>query len=149
MKLFFPILLVAGLLGCEAQKPPQISPGTFSGQTPGVSKAETPPASLPASGTPQAPAGPEETGPAFPAANATATYSYQIIPAENATFGYEIKQNDRVLIRQATVPGMPGNTGFPTREKAGKAADLVLTKLKKGEMPPTVSETELRQAGAL
>ena len=45
----------------------------------------------------------------------------------------------------ASEPGMPGNSGFKTDADARKVAEAVISKLKKGEMPPTVSEEELKQ----
>lgn len=38
---------------------------------------------------------------------------------------------------------MPGNEGFNTKKDAMKVAELVIAKVKKGEMPPTISAEEL------
>ena len=40
---------------------------------------------------------------------------------------------------------MPGNEGFKTKADAEKVAQLVITKIKKGEMPPTVSVEEMKK----
>ena len=81
---------------------------------------------------------------AFPAGNPSGNYAARIISAEGGTFGYEIVNDGRPLIRQANIPGMPGNSGFKTDADARKVAETVISKLKKGEMPPTVSEEELK-----
>lgn len=69
--------------------------------------------------------------------------TYRIIPSEAATFGYEIIINNKVLIRQKSIPGFPGNRGFTTRQDAMKTARLVLGKLRQGILPPTISPSEL------
>jgi hypothetical protein len=75
--------------------------------------------------------------------------SFKIIPSENNTFGYEILMDGRLYIRQPTIPGLPGNTGFNNKETAMKVADLVISKIKKNEMPPSVTVEELKKLNAL
>lgn len=70
-------------------------------------------------------------------------YSVDIIPAEGNTFGYDIKQNDKVLIHQPHIPGVAGTRGFDTERQARAAAELMVSKLEKNIMPPTISEQEL------
>jgi hypothetical protein len=86
---------------------------------------------------------------AFPAGDPAGIYTSRIIPSEGGTFGYEILKDGRPMIRQANIPGIPGNSGFTTEADAGKVAEAVISKLKKGEMPPTVSEEELKQLKVL
>lgn len=81
----------------------------------------------------------------FPAPAPQAAYRYRIIAAPDNTFGYEILQNERPLIRQTSIPGMAGNLGFTTSEKAGKVAELVIKKLKQGQMPPSVTPEEMKR----
>lgn len=69
--------------------------------------------------------------------------TYKIISSANHTYGYDIYANDKLLIHQPSMPGIPGNEGFPTEESAKKIAEIVIDKIKKGEMPPTVSKEEL------
>jgi len=71
--------------------------------------------------------------------------TYRIIPSMNNTFGYEILVNEKVLIRQTNIPGMPGLNGFNQKEDAIKVAQLVLEKLHQGIMPPTVVKHELNE----
>jgi len=49
------------------------------------------------------------------------------------------------MIHQTSVPALPGNEGFKTREAATKVALLVIEKIKKGEMPPTISIDEMKK----
>jgi hypothetical protein len=85
----------------------------------------------------------------FPKIAHKAKISYKIIHAANKTFGYDILSNGRMLIHQPSVPGQPGNNGFRTKLAAGKVALLVISKIKKGEMPPTVTEAEMKALHAL
>ena len=69
--------------------------------------------------------------------------TYQIITAAANTYGYKILIKNRTLIKQLTIPGRPGTNGFKRRGDAEKVAQLIITKLSKGIMPPTVDEKEL------
>jgi hypothetical protein len=70
-------------------------------------------------------------------------FTYQIIEAPNKKFGYDIYKNKQMLIHQPSIPAFPGNEGFQTKADAVKIAMLVIKKLKRGEMPPSVSRNEL------
>ncbi len=69
--------------------------------------------------------------------------SFTIIPAEGNTFGYDILNDNRKMIHQPSVPGMPGNKGFAKKADAEKVARLVMNKINHNQMPPTVSKHEL------
>ena len=69
---------------------------------------------------------------------------YKIIQAPNNTWGYDIIQSNKVLIHQPNKPGLPGQEGFATKKDASKVAKLVIAKIKRGEMPPTISIDELK-----
>lgn len=73
----------------------------------------------------------------------------RIIPAANNTFGYDILLHGKPLVHQPHIPGLPGNEGFTTKERAQKVADFVVKKIRKGEMPPTVTREDLNGMGAL
>lgn len=73
----------------------------------------------------------------------------KIIPSENNTFGYDILVNGKTLVHQPSIPAMPGNSGFSTRAKAQKVAIFVVTKIRKNEMPPTVTVEDLNRMGVL
>ena len=70
--------------------------------------------------------------------------SYTIVNAKSNTYGYDIYINDKRYIHQLTIPGIPGNNGFRNKPDAEKTAKLVVDKMKRGEMPPTVTVTELQ-----
>jgi hypothetical protein len=76
-------------------------------------------------------------------------YTYTIIPAQNKTWGYDIYVGKRLLIHQPGAPGLPGNEGFKAKANAEKVAKLVIEKLKKGEMPPTVTIDEMKKLKVL
>ena len=69
--------------------------------------------------------------------------TYRIIPSESNTYGYEIWLNNKLLIRQLNIPGLPGNKGFSTHSAAAKTEKLVIQKLQLGIMPPTITTKEL------
>lgn len=84
---------------------------------------------------------------AFPEADehTAAELTFAIIDAPNGTFGYDILSDGKLLIHQTNLPGQPGNDGCKTKADAEKLAAFVMEKIKKGEMPPTVSSTELQE----
>jgi len=53
------------------------------------------------------------------------------------------------MIKKPRIPGMPGNEGFKTKKSAQKVADLVINKMKKGEMPPSVTIEEMKKLKTL
>lgn len=73
--------------------------------------------------------------------------SYKIITAANSTWGYDIYSNLKLTVHQPTIPGRPGKEGFKSKQDAEKVAELVIEKMKKGEMPPTVTQEELKNLG--
>jgi len=62
-------------------------------------------------------------------------------------WGYYISENDKQIIHQETIPGVPGNQGFQSSEEAMKVAELVRSKMENGTFPPTISEEELQKLG--
>ncbi len=70
--------------------------------------------------------------------------TYTIINSEQNTFGYDILDYNRPLIHQPTIPAMPGNKGFATKADAAAVAKLVMQKINKNSMPPSVSPQELK-----
>jgi hypothetical protein len=79
----------------------------------------------------------------------TAALTYQIIDSQNNTFGYDVYRDGKLLIHQTSIPAMPGNDGFKTRDDAAKVAELVMYKIRKGEMPPTITVEEMKELGVL
>ncbi len=70
-------------------------------------------------------------------------YSIKIIPSAGNSYGYEIFQDNIVIIRQPNIPGMPGNKGFKLKADAQKVARLAVSKLSHGMMPPTIEKEEM------
>lgn len=99
----------------------------------------------------QAPQSSAAQQPAFPSANAyaNANITSKIIPSEGHTWGYDIYVEGKRFIHQLSKPGLPGNGGFATKAQAQKVADIIIQKLKKGQMPPSVSVEEMKQVKAL
>ena len=83
----------------------------------------------------------------FPSGEAfkNAIITYQIIPGINNTWGYDILIDNRLTIHQPSIPSLPGNEGFKTKEGAEKVAKLVIKKMKKGEMPPSIDAKEMKK----
>jgi hypothetical protein len=75
---------------------------------------------------------------------AGATITYKVIGSESEGYGYDVFADGKMVIHQPGIPGQPGVRGFRTKADSEKVAQLVVKKLKNKEMPPTVSEEELR-----
>lgn len=82
--------------------------------------------------------------PPIPSKPATpAVITYRITVVANGSFGYDIFSRERRLIRQTTRPGLPGQEGFRNKADAEKVARLVVDKLKRHIVPPSVSLREM------
>jgi|APDOM4702015159_1054818.scaffolds.fasta_scaffold08512_1 hypothetical protein len=71
-------------------------------------------------------------------------FIFKIIPSINGTWGYDILKGNKLFIHQTSIPAVSGNEGFKTKADAEKVARLVISKLKKGEMPPSLTKEELK-----
>ena len=83
---------------------------------------------------------------------ADAQITTKIIPSAKNTFGYDILIESSPLVQlihQPNIPGLPGNEGFSTKEKAQKVADFVVQKIRRNEMPPIVTIKDLNNMGVL
>jgi hypothetical protein len=81
---------------------------------------------------------------------AKAEITIQIIPsANNNTYGYDVLLYKRPLVHQPNIPGLPGNEGFTTKERAQTVAEFVVKKIRNNEMPPTVTMEDLNTLGVL
>lgn len=95
-------------------------------------------------------AGYAQTSPAIagtrpmPKFRAISTYTYKIRPLSDGSFGYDLFSDGKVVVRQTSKPALPGTRGFETKEQATRAAELVLLKIKQGQMPPTLSAGEVK-----
>lgn len=75
--------------------------------------------------------------------------TYKIIDAADQTYGYDIYKHNQKLIHQPSIPCIKGNKGFAKKEDAKKIALLVIEKIRKGEMPPTLTIEEMNKKGVL
>jgi hypothetical protein len=73
----------------------------------------------------------------------------KIIPSTNNTFGYDILLYARPLVHQPNIPGLPGDEGFTTKERAQTVAEFVVTNIRNNAMPPTVTIEDLNNMGVL
>lgn len=75
--------------------------------------------------------------------------TYKIITGIHQTYGYDIYKNNQKLIHQPSIPCIKGNKGFAKKEDAEKVAKIVIEKIRKGEMPPTLTIEEMKKKGVL
>jgi hypothetical protein len=80
---------------------------------------------------------------------AKAEITIKIISSVNKTFGYDIFINGQPVLHQPHIPALPGNKGFTTKERAQKVAEFVVKKIRKNNMPPTVTIDDLKKMGVL
>lgn len=78
---------------------------------------------------------------------ATAQLSHLLIVAPEQTYGYLIFINGDLVIEQTSMPGLPGTKGFESQQDAEKVAGLVIHKIRKNEMPPSVTADEIKKLG--
>lgn len=62
-------------------------------------------------------------------------------------WGYDIYMKGKKYIHQTTIPSVPGMNGFASKEDAEKVGALVIEKIEKGIMPPSVTPEELKELG--
>ncbi|HEX5002575.1 MAG TPA: DUF4907 domain-containing protein [Bacteroidia bacterium] len=58
-------------------------------------------------------------------------------------WGYNVMVDGKIVIHQPTVPAVMGNNGFSSEEKAKKAGEFVIYKIKNNILPPAVTPEEL------
>jgi len=100
---------------------------------------------------PSTPAQSDGSAAKFPAASAytNTKLTYKVIGAPKHTYGYDVFADGRLMIHQTSAPALPSNEGFRTKEDATKVALVVIEKIKKGEMPPTISIDEMKKLGVV
>jgi hypothetical protein len=75
--------------------------------------------------------------------------TYEVIASPNNTWGYDIYRNGKLFVHQPNVPGQVGNEGFKTKSATEAVAKEVISKIKRGEMPPTITIDELKKLNAI
>ncbi|GAB4018293.1 DUF4907 domain-containing protein [Spirosoma sp. KCTC 42546] len=73
-------------------------------------------------------------------------YQVQVIKTAGG-WGYDILNNNKLVIHQPTIPGQPGLVGFPSQEQAHRVGDWVVQKIQQTEAMPTLTNEDLRQLG--
>lgn len=68
---------------------------------------------------------------------------------EFSGWGYDIYITKTRYIHQPHIPAVNGNKGFSSEKNAKIAAELAVKKIRKNEMPPTISINELDSLGVL
>ena len=76
---------------------------------------------------------------------AEAQFGSLVTNVANQRYGYYIYIDGKIVIEQKTIPGTAGKDGFVTKEDAQKVADLAIAKIRKGNMPPTITVEELKE----
>jgi hypothetical protein len=76
-------------------------------------------------------------------------FQFFVIKTNNSTYGYSIYANGNLYIQQNTIPAISGTSGFADTTSASKTAQLVIQKIKLGEMPPTISTSDLKKISVL
>jgi hypothetical protein len=74
--------------------------------------------------------------------NSNQDTTYNIFSLQKG-YGFNILIDKKILIHQPFIPSLQGNRGFATKTDAARTAKLMLYKLKKFGMPPTISTAEL------
>jgi hypothetical protein len=62
-------------------------------------------------------------------------------------YGFDIYQDGKMMIHQNSIPAIQGNKAFATEEEAKAVGALMLFKVSKGIMPPTISVEDLDSLG--
>ena len=66
-----------------------------------------------------------------------------IFSSQKKGYGFDILIGNTIFIHQPFIPAVQGNQHFATKTDANKTASLMLFKLRRYGMPPTISTTEL------
>jgi hypothetical protein len=62
-------------------------------------------------------------------------------------WGYEIRQDGKLVIYQPVIPGLTGNRSFITQQQARTVGEAVTEKMRRGQFPPALTRQELAQLG--
>ncbi len=85
----------------------------------------------------------DKIGPPSPTKYSSATFK---LP--DGTYGYDILNDDgKKIIHQDRLPGLPGMRGFENISQANCVAEMMMQKMSKGIMPPSVTRDELKHCG--
>ena len=69
-------------------------------------------------------------------------FSFEVTSSE-VGYGYVIFKSGKAFIKQPYIPAIQGTKGFESKDDAAKVAELMIYKLEKDILPPSVSLDEL------
>jgi hypothetical protein len=78
-----------------------------------------------------------------------AIFKIETFALDSLGFGYSIYVDGERIIYQPNVPGLIGNKGFESEKSAQKVGEFVVFKIRKNEMPPSITPQELDSLGIL
>lgn len=73
-------------------------------------------------------------------------YQVQVFKTADG-WGYDILNNEKLVIHQPTIPGQSGIVGFTSQEQAQQVGNWVVEKMKQTQAMPTLTKEDLRQLG--
>ncbi|AQG80411.1 hypothetical protein AWR27_14415 [Spirosoma montaniterrae] len=65
----------------------------------------------------------------------------------NAGWGYNVQRSRQIVIHQPVVPGQSGGAAFGSEAQARRVGECVAEKLREGQFPPTLTQSELQALG--
>jgi len=68
-----------------------------------------------------------------------------IFVSEYGGYGYNVLVNNKLFVHQPCLPAFEGRQGFPSEKRAQKAAQLVVDKILKNQIPPSLSISEVKE----
>jgi len=133
---FLVLLLIASCSGPEPKQPENAIVDSLISPTTSTDQQEIP-------------APTSEAGPASELPSGKSDFSIEIFENKDGTggFGYDLLNGGKVTIHQPHIPAVSGTSGFATKADAEKVGSLMLLKIQKGIMPPTISIEELDSLG--
>ena len=69
---------------------------------------------------------------------------YETYPQSNG-WGYKLYFRYKLLVNQPVIPALSGNQAFKTEKDAKKIAQMAMSKVVKGQMPPTLEAKEVKK----
>jgi hypothetical protein len=70
---------------------------------------------------------------------------YKLIRSDSYGYGYNIFVGNTLYVHQPVIPCLAGNRGFKTKADARKVASLIIEKIRKGIIPPSVTISEMEK----
>lgn len=70
-------------------------------------------------------------------------WNFEILKNDTGGWFYEIKSDEKLIVRQENIPAIPGNYAFQDSIQASRVAELMMDKMENGIFPPSISIKEL------